>query len=88
MLMTRQEAAAAAIIRQMRVEKYSCLNFRVLYDYEAKLANEYKAFSNASPSSGFIHLRNSGKWYEMSNEERQSYRLEMLYYFWLSNQDM
>jgi len=88
MLMTRQEAAATAIIRQLRVGKYSCLNFRVQYGYEAKLATEYKAFSNASYYSGFIHLRSSEKWSEMSDEEKQSYRLEMLYYFWLSNQEM
>lgn len=49
---------------------------------------EYAKYSNASRHTGFIHLRNSGGWYEMSDEERQSYRLEMLYYFWLSNQEM
>ena len=45
------------------------------------LKKEYVQFSNAKhPEAGFWHLA--------SEEVTQNYRMEMLYYFWLANQEM
>ena len=94
MLMTRQEIITEAISIQLANGGPSCGS---LYAFRIPKANaetvrsmkwEYAKYSNASRHVGFIHLRDSCEWYEMSVEEKQSYRLEMLYYFWLSNQEM
>lgn len=94
MLMTRQEIITEAISIQLAHGGPSCES---LYSFRIPKANaetvfkmreEYAKYSNASRYGGFIHLRNICGWYKMSAEEKQSYRLEMLYYFWLSNQEM
>jgi len=54
---------------------------------EDDIAKDYRSFSNARISEyGFYHI-SGNHWRQLSDEAKQAYRLEMLYYFWLANQD-
>ena len=91
-LYTNQELISKAIDLQLDVEGYSCRTFITLYlcyyiDYMNDLKYQYADYTEAHPDGGFNHLLKAGVWKNMSFEEKQSYRLEMLYYFWLANQD-
>lgn len=92
-LYSDQELISKAITLQLRDEGYSCLKFVYQFCYYAQLRayelkNEYADYTNAHHDGGFHHLLEAGIWETMSFEEKQSYRLEMLYYFWLANQEM
>lgn len=92
-LYTNQELISKAIDFQLAVEGYSCLTFSTLYrcydrHYELELKYQYAEYTDAHPEDGFNHLTEAGVWKNMSHEQKQSYRLEMLYYFWLANQEM
>lgn len=88
-LYTNQELISKAIDFQLAVEGYSCLTFSTLYmcydrHYVLDLKYQYAEYTEAHPEGGFNHR----VWKNMSFEEKQSYRLEMLYYFWMANQEM
>ena len=92
-LYTNQELISKAIDSQLDYEGYSCLKFKILYHrldllFLLDLRYQYADYTNAHPEGGFEHLLEAGVWEAMSYEEKQSYRLEMLYYFWLANQEM
>ena len=65
------------------VEMYGSIPLRV----ETRIVDEYTAFSNANPHhSGFngMYKREADQY----SKELFNYRLEMLYYFWMANQEM
>lgn len=52
------------------------------------LVKAYREFSNCRTNDfGFHHIP-LADWGSMSLEQKYTYRLEMMYYFWLANQDM
>jgi len=54
---------------------------------ETNIAEEYSVFSNANPHhGGFNGLYKTEA--DHYSQELFNYRLEMLYYFWLANQEM
>ena len=64
-------------------EMYGGIPLRV----ETHIVDEYTAFSNANPHhSGFngMYKREADQY----SKELFNYRLEMLYYFWMANQEM
>lgn len=90
---TNQERISKAIDLQLVDWDYSCLKFgpsfikHKMY-YVNELKYQYAEYTDAHPEDGFNHLTEAGVWKNMSHEQKQSYRLEMLYYFWLANQEM
>ena len=90
---TKQELIRNAIDMQLEYGGYSCFKFgepfRLYYlTYVCKLKYSYADYTDANPDGGFTHLVESGAWEAMSYDEQQLYRLEMLYYFWMANQEM
>lgn len=87
-----QEYCAAAIEQQLDRLGGSCGNIRRAVNtdaaFEVAVLNEYRKVSTACHADyGF---RNVGRaeWFHWSARQRQNYRLEMLYYFWMANQNM
>lgn len=92
-LYTNQELISQAIDLQLENGGYSCLQFIELFNlydlsYVHDLKYSYGDYTDAVAGGGFTHLVESGVWAAMSYEEKQLYRLEMLYYFWMANQEM
>lgn len=93
MIQHEKQLIIAKTIDNMNEHVYSCLELKRTATrqtneiYAARLRSSYEEFSAAEDmASGFKHLKY--KWLGMSNQARLNYRLEMLYYFWLSNQEM
>lgn len=93
--MTQQEKQQiiSAAINNLLEGSFSCLVLERTATrqtneiYAARLRRSYEEFSDAERMSpGFKHL--GEKWLGISDQARFNYRLEMLYYFWLSNQEM
>ena len=63
------------------------LSLSIADTVETHIVDEYTAFSNANPQhSGFngMYKREADQY----SKELFNYRLEMLYYFWMANQEM
>ena len=54
---------------------------------EDDIAKDYRNFSNARISEYGFHHISGNHWKMLMEKAKQTYRLEMLYYFWLANQD-
>lgn len=54
---------------------------------EDDIAGGYRDFSGARVSEYGFHHISGNHWKMLMEEAKQTYRLEMLYYFWLANQD-
>jgi hypothetical protein len=91
---TIQAVCAKAIIMQTAYCGSSCgaiamgavqdwLGFQVRYS----IKEDYRLFSDARVDSYGFHHISQEDWSLLSDDEYQTYRLEMLYYFWLANQD-
>lgn len=50
--------------------------------------SEYRRVSSARYSDYGFYEVSRKEWLRWSAEQRQNYRLEMLYYFWMANQNM
>lgn len=54
---------------------------------EDDIAKDYRIHSGAYIGNYGFYPFSVGGWKMLSEEAQQTYRLEMLYYFWLANQD-
>jgi len=57
-------------------------------DFEDAVLSEYRRVSSARYSDYGFYEVSRKEWLRWSAEQRQNYRLEMLYYFWMANQNM
>lgn len=97
---TIQAVCAKALILQIYYSQGSCFSIEMAaeiawlgFEYADKIQKDYRLHSGAYASQyGFfpfslIEWTELPKWSELPIEAKQTYRLEMLYYFWLANQD-
>lgn len=91
---TIQAVCAKAVIMQTEQHAGSCNNIAkaaalawVGFETEDKIKRDYRIHSGAYMGQyGFFPFSLAG-WLQIPTEAKQTYRLEMLYYFWLANQD-
>lgn len=91
---TIQAVCAKAIIYQTDQYRSSCNNIYMAaaqdwfgFEAEDSLRNAYFTHSGACKNRYGFHPFSLAEWLQLSTEAKQTYRLEMLYYFWLANQD-
>ena len=89
-----QEYCAAAIKDQLVTPGGSCgsicgaLGADADDNFVDAVLNEYRRVSSARYSDYGFYEVSLKEWLRWSAEQRQNYRLEMLYYFWMANQNM
>lgn len=91
---TIQAVCAKALIYQTGLSRGSCQAIETAaeiawlgFEYADKIQKDYRLHSGAYASRhGFFPFSLLG-WTELPVGAKQTYRLEMLYYFWLANQD-
>lgn len=94
---TRQAICAQALVFQTVTYIYASSSCQCLVkasylavlgtQTEDDIAKDYRNFSNARISEYGFHHISGNHWKMLMEEAQQTYRLEMLYYFWLANQD-
>lgn len=91
---TIQAVCAQALIGQTDNYRGSCRNIAMAatlawvgFKTEYSLWKDYRIHSGAYTGNYGFYPFSVGEWNKLSSEAKQTYRLEMLYYFWLANQD-
>lgn len=91
---TIQAVCAKAIIYQTDHSPGSCQAIEMAaeiawlgFEYADKIHKDYRLHSGAYASQYGFFPFSLIEWTELPTKAKQTYRLEMLYYFWLANQD-
>ena len=91
---TIQAVCAKAVIYQTDHSRGSCFSIEMAaeiawlgFEYADKIQKDYRLHSGAYASQYGFFPFSIIEWTELPIEAKQTYRLEMLYYFWLANQD-
>ena len=91
---TIQAVCAQALIGQIGNYRGSCRNIAMAATLawvgskaEYSLWKDYCIHSGAYTDNYGFYPFSVGEWNKLSEEAKQAYRVEMLYYFWLANQD-
>lgn len=91
---TIQAVCAKALIYQADTYQESCCSIAIAtsqdwFGFKAcdNLRKDYHIHSGAYTYRYGFYPFSSEEWRRLSSEAKQTYRLEMLYYFWLANQD-